>query len=100
MENIKKMKILIFLEEVSEKLEKAPGGFRKASEGFWTVLDAWNATSEEYEKVHEECFAQYVDGAPSTAPSGAKHSFRELFRLEKSTGRRKIRSRPFNDSSW
>ena len=81
-----------FLEKVSERLRKAPEGLRRARESLSTVFHAWNPTLEISKKFTEECFAQYVDGAPSTAPS-------ELFRVEKWTGRRKTRSRPFNDLS-
>ena len=62
MKKYEKIEILVFLENVSESLRKSP-------EGLWTVFGAWNATHKVYEKVHEECFAQHVDGAPSTAPS-------------------------------
>ena len=99
MKNDEKLKNFIFLEKVSESLREAPGGLRRPPEGLSTIFRAWNPMHEKIDKVFKECFAQHVDGAPSTAPSGAKHSFRQLFRLEKSTGRRKIRSRPFNDSS-
>ena len=63
------MKIDISLEKVSGRLGKAPGGLRRAPEGLWTIFGAWNATLENMKKFTEECFAQYVDGAPSTAPS-------------------------------
>ena len=94
MKNDEKNEIFIFLEKVSERLEKAPEGLWRAPEGLSKFFRAWKAIAKIYKKVHEECFAQHVDGAPSTA-----QRFCELFRLEKSAGRRKIRSRPNNDSS-
>ena len=116
------MKVCVFLDKVSESPREAPEGLERPREGLSTIFRAWESMHEKNEKVHKECFAQHVDGAPSTAPSfkldsrdardsklsrlfsdevsdGAKHSFRELFRIGKSTARRKVRSRPFNDSS-
>ena len=48
---------------------KAPGGLRRPLEGLSDIFRAWNATLEFAKKFTEECFAQHVDGAPSTAPS-------------------------------
>ena len=69
MKNAEKMKFLIFLEKVSEGLGKAPGGLRRPREGLSTIFRAWEAMHKKIEKVHKECFAPHVDGAPSTAPS-------------------------------
>ena len=69
MENDEKHKNFIFLEKVSESLRKAPGaseGSRKAPGDFWAP-GIWR--SKISENFTEECFAQHVDGAPSTAPS-------------------------------
>ena len=37
--------------------------------GFLILFRAWEPMLEKIEKVLKECFAQHVDGAPSTAPS-------------------------------
>ena len=57
------------------------------------VFSRMGSDAQKIEKVHKECFAQHVDGAPSTAPS-------ELFSARKVDRPAKTRSRPFNDSSW
>ena len=63
------MKIDIFLEKASGRLGEAPGGLRRAPEGLSDIFRAWNPTLAISNKFTEECFAQRVDGAPSTAPS-------------------------------
>ena len=69
MKNDEKIENFMFLEKASESLRKAPGGLRGPPEGFSRIFGAWNATLEKSKKFTEECFAQHVDGAPSTAPS-------------------------------
>ena len=69
MKNDEKLNIFIFLEKVAESLREAPGGLRRPREGLSTIFRAWNPMHKNFEKVHKECFAQHVDGAPSTAPS-------------------------------
>ena len=61
--------LFLFVEKVSERLGKGPGGLRRAPGGLETIFGAGNATLENMKKFTEECFAQHVDGAPSTAPS-------------------------------
>ena len=59
--------------------EKSPGGLRTAPEGPWTIFCAWNATLDSMKKFTEECFAQHVDGAPSTAPSSVTFLARKTY---------------------
>ena len=56
------------LEKVSESLRKAPGDLRKAPFSRLAVFGACKPIAEKSKKFTEECFAQHVDGAPSTAP--------------------------------
>ena len=78
MKNDEKLKIFIFVEKVSESLRKAPGGLRRPRKGLSTLFRAWEPMHEKIEKVHKECFAQHVDGAPSTAPSGDNSAVQRL----------------------
>ena len=52
MNNDETLKILVFLEKISERLGKAPGDLCKAPEAHLTFFHAWNATSEKFKKVH------------------------------------------------
>ena len=72
MKSNEKNEIFIFLEKAPESLRKAPGGPRRPQEGLSTILGAWKPMQEKNEKVLKECFAQHVDGAPSTAPSAKR----------------------------
>ena len=59
---MKNLKIVFF----SKKFQKAFGRPLEASEDDFLRM---GADAQNIEKVHKECFAQHVDGAPSTAPS-------------------------------
>ena len=83
------------IEKVPKSLRKAPGGLQRPPEGLSMILEAWNAALGKIEKVHRR-----VLRTTRRRRSIDRLKFRELFRLEKPTGRRKIRSRPNNDSSW
>jgi hypothetical protein len=78
MKMLKNMKFLEFLKNHKGKLEEVFGSARRASESCWRPLRLLNRNETKLEKVHKECFAQTVDGAPSTAPS-----LRRLFGREK-----------------
>ena len=69
MKNDENMKIFIFLEKVSQSLGEAQKDLRRPPEGLLIICRTWNATDENMKKFTEECFAQHVDGAPSTARS-------------------------------
>jgi hypothetical protein len=72
-ENAKKYEILEFVKNDKGKLEEVFGSARRASESCWRPLRLLNRNGTRLEKVHKECFAQTVDGAPSTAPSCRHH---------------------------
>ena len=121
--------LFIYLEKVRESLRKAPGGLRRPPGGLSRIIRAWNLTLGNFEKSSPKSASHNTSMAPHRLPqvlnklheipqarnkavslqtksqikllrNGAKHSFRELSRCKNSTGRPKIRSRPFNDSSY
>ena len=68
-ENAERYEIFEFVKNDKGKVEGVLGSGRRASESCWRPLRLLNRNRTRLEKVHKECFAQTVDGAPSTAPS-------------------------------
>ena len=69
MKMMKNCKFYFFTKKSSKafgRLLEASKGLRKASGGFFAHGMRRSTNSK---KFTEECFAQHVDGAPSTAPS-------------------------------
>ena len=71
-ENDEKMKNFMFLEKVAGSLGKAPGGLRRPPGAPRQFFEHGIGRLTNSKKFTEECFAQHVDGAPSTAPSSDK----------------------------
>ena len=81
----------------SKKSQKASGRPLEASEGLGKAsrrFSRMGADTQKIEKVLKECFAQHVDGAPSTAPSKISGVQRLMVRSTLSVNFFDLKTRP------